>query len=94
MKLSQKLLMDVPYNQTPSQLPIKNDKTSSQTISLIVESSRYINKQGLTYLKSRLVLFNMNIKVTRETVMGKLQGKMSDIEQEGERCQEKVKFGD
>ena len=33
----------------------KQDKTSSQTISLIDESNCYISKQGLTKLKSRLV---------------------------------------
>ena len=33
----------------------KQDKTSSQTISLIDESNCYITKQGLTKLKSRLV---------------------------------------
>ena len=34
---------------------VLQDKTSSQTISLIVQSSCYITKQGLTQLKSRLV---------------------------------------
>ena len=34
----------------------KQDRTSSQTISLIIESSCYITKQGLTKLKLRLVM--------------------------------------